>query len=326
MFYRVDYIIGCMFLGASIGALLSKRTLRFESHDIARVFYALTAFRAVLGAVAVICSLVFSKQHFWNRISSGLGDFGNLIFGAIFGLALVRSKPLELLRESAVYSALCLSVALAFVGAGLAKAFYLDGMITFFTHSGYSTALLRFIIGIEVFGGAALLLSWATLPVIFGLTIDMIGAVYTHVHNGDPLNDSTGAIAMLIRIIAILALWALGKNSVSRHEIRRRLLGVGLGFACCFVAAVAGSAMLRRPAAPYAQLISSRSRIIEQVELWDEGFRLPDDRFYRRSSQRQPLAAGGLTFIRTKFPWLASKIEREETCRAPGSELRSWQL
>jgi len=316
MFYRVDYVIGCMFLGACIGALLSKRTLRFEPHHIARVFYALTALRAALGAVAVICSLVFSNQHFWNRISSGLGDFGNLIFGAVFGLALVRSKPLELLREPAVYSALCLSVALAFVGAGLAKAFYLDGMTTFFRHSGYSTAFLRFIIGIEVFGGAALLLSWATLPVIFGLTIDMVGAVYTHVHNGDPLNDRTGAIAMLIRIIVILAVWALGKSSVSRHEIRRRLVGVGLGFACRVVAAVAGGAMQRRPATPYAQLISSRSRIVEQLQLWGEGFTIPDYTFYRSSSQRQPLAAGGLTFIRTKSSSLASWIERKETCRA----------
>lgn len=284
MFYRVDYVIGCMFLGACIGALLSKRTWRFESPQIARVFYVLTALRAALGAVAVICGLVFSNQHFWNRIGSGLGDFGNFIFGAIFGLALVRSKSLELLREPAVYSALCLSVALAFVGAGLAKAFYLDGMITFFTHSGYATAFLRFIIGIEVFGGAALLVSWAALPVIFGLTIDMIGAVYTHVHNGDPLNDSTGAIAMLMRIIAILVVWALGKSSVSRHEIRRGLLGVGLGFACCVVAAVAGGAMLRRPATPYAQLISSRIRIIEDLKLWGEGFTLPDDTFYRNSS------------------------------------------
>jgi len=38
--------------------------------------------------------------------------------------------------------------------------------------------------------------------VTFGLTIDMVGAVYAHIRNGDPLNDSTGAIAALLAVSA----------------------------------------------------------------------------------------------------------------------------
>jgi len=36
------------------------------------------------------------------------------------------------------------------------------------------------------------------------------GAVLTHIHNGDPLNDSTVAISMLLRLGVFSVLWEAG--------------------------------------------------------------------------------------------------------------------
>jgi hypothetical protein len=37
----------------------------------------------------------------------------------------------------------------------------------------------------------------------------------THIHNGDPLNDSTGAIGMLIRLIAVGVLLTIRQRSAA---------------------------------------------------------------------------------------------------------------
>ncbi len=52
-------------------------------------------------------------------------------------------------------------------------------MTEFFTQSGYSVTFLRFIVIAEIFGGIGLLLPWAFIPALAGLTIDMFGAVLT---------------------------------------------------------------------------------------------------------------------------------------------------
>jgi hypothetical protein len=82
----------------------------------------------------------------------------------------------------------------------------------------------------EIFGALGLLLPWAVLPSLHGLSVDMFGAVLTHIHNGDPLNDSTGAIGMLIRLAIVGALWALSRRTRALpHGIRNSILGVGAG-------------------------------------------------------------------------------------------------
>ena len=67
-------------------------------------------------------------------------------------------------------------------------------MTTFFHQSGYSVGFLKCVITVEAFAALALLIPATVLPAILVLTVDMFGAIYTHMHNGDPLNDSTGAI------------------------------------------------------------------------------------------------------------------------------------
>jgi len=74
----------------------------------------------------------------------------------------------------------------------------------------------------------------------------MFGAVATHVHNGDPLNDSTGAIGMLIRLVAIGILWSLRPHAGRQaSSVRRSLLGVGATVVVCLVIAIGGSVAVR---------------------------------------------------------------------------------
>jgi uncharacterized membrane protein YphA (DoxX/SURF4 family) len=136
-----------------------------------------------------------------------------------------------------------MALAFTFVLAGIGKAFSMSSMTDFFTQSGYSVPFLKFIVIAEIFGGIGLLLPWGILPTLVGLTIDMFGAVLMHIHNGDPLNDSTGAIGMLIRLIALGILWSLREQS--SLSPRRAILYVSATTIVSLLVAVAGSTTLR---------------------------------------------------------------------------------
>jgi hypothetical protein len=75
----------------------------------------------------------------------------------------------------------------------------------------------------------------------------MFGAVITHVHNGDPLNDSSGAIGMLIRLVAVAILFSLrpGERDVAQPPLSRALF-VAIGAAVvCLCVALGGAVALR---------------------------------------------------------------------------------
>jgi len=195
--------------------------------------------------------VVLANASVWNKIGSGCGDAGNFLLGGIFGIAALRKDRREILCDPAIYSALCLFTGIVFVLAGYVKALYMQGMIEFFTQSGYSTPFLKFIMTIEVLGGIGLLIPWTALPAIAGLSIDMFGAIYTHIHNGDPLNDSTGAIASLIRFGVIVALWAWRPRPDDfPGSVRRRFARAGIVAVVCVSAAVSGSALVRHLSPP----------------------------------------------------------------------------
>ena len=253
MIYRIDYVLAVILAGAIAGALVGRRTSRIEATGLARGYYTLIAIRVTLGALVFACSIVLANAPLWNRFSRGIGDVSTFLFGALIGLTVLRSDRLELLRQPQVYSALCLSAAFAFVTSGLVKAFYMQGMTDFFTQSGYSLTFLKFIITIEVLGGAALLIPWAALSAVFGLSIDMFGAIYTHIHNGDPVNDSTGAVTMLIRLGAIALVWALrARPAGAVVSVRNRLIGVSAGSLLSMFTAVTGGTVMRRAPVPAA--------------------------------------------------------------------------
>jgi uncharacterized membrane protein YphA (DoxX/SURF4 family) len=254
MFYRVDYVLAVLLGGFLIGMVLKPVAAKLAPHKIARTYLFLIAAILLIRAIVFICSLVTTSMPVWNSIGSAISDITNFLLGILFGVSVQRTDRRELLCDPDVFTALCLAVGIGYVIAGYTKAFYMQGMADFFTQSGYSIAFLKFIMTIEVLGGAALLIPWTVLPALAGLSIDMFGAIWTHVHNGDPLNDSTGAIASLIRIAVIASLWAWRPRAQDApFSARRRLAGVAAAAVFCFAFAVAGSRAMRHPSQPQTQ-------------------------------------------------------------------------
>jgi len=253
MFYRVDYLLAVILVGGIIGWLLGRRASRIASAVIARWYFVAVVVLLALTAVVFVHGVVLDAGPGWNRAGGIIGDVGKLFFGMLFGLTLRRSDRLELLREPAISSALCLATGYTFVTAGYVKAFQMQGMTEFFTQSGYTAGFLKFIMTIEVLGGMAMLVPWAVPLGIAGLSVDMFGAFYTHIHNGDPLNDSTGAIGMLMRLGAIAIFWALRQDSAgSARAVRKSLFAVGVAAVICMVIAVGGSEIVRHHRSPTA--------------------------------------------------------------------------
>jgi uncharacterized membrane protein YphA (DoxX/SURF4 family) len=243
--YRVDYIAAVFLAGLIAGALLSRPASRVEPSRLARRYFSLFAVVIAVRVVAFVC-IVMIPSAVWSKVFAGTGDASNFLFGAIFGLAALRSDRRELVCDPAVFSVLCLSAGVGFVMNGyLSASVGTTGMSQFFVQSGYSAHFQMFIATAELLGGVGLLIPWTALPAIAGLSIDMFGAIYTHIHNGDPLNDSTGAIAALIRFAAIVAIWAWRPGSDAKST-RRRLASAIVVAVLCACAAVVGGTLVRR--------------------------------------------------------------------------------
>lgn len=83
------------------------------------------------------------------------------------------------------------------------------------------------------------------------LAVDMFGAILTHAHNSDSINDDTGAIVMLLRLGVICLSWNLrryAKRDIS--ALRRSLSVVAISAVICFLAALGGSAAVRGSTVP----------------------------------------------------------------------------
>jgi hypothetical protein len=246
MFYRVDYAVAVLLLGFFAGVLFSSTTKEITPSRLARGYYVAVAILLVLRTVAFAAGMLLNHSSLWNPVSGFLGDLLGFLFAASFGLALRRRDGREFLTDSPVLGALLMALAFTFGVAGIGKAFSMAPMADFFTQSGYSVTFLKFIVIAEIFGAVGLLLPWAAVPALIGLTIDMFGAVVTHVHNGDPLNDSTGAIGLLIRLVAVGVLWTLrARPRTPLTTLRNALLSVAVAVTACLLIAVGGSVTMR---------------------------------------------------------------------------------
>jgi len=246
MYYRVDYQLAILLGGFIAGILCSRRVQKVPASQLARMYYAVIAILLVLRTVAFAGSMLTVRQNFWTTGGGILSDLSFILYGGLFGLATRRRDSRELLTDSEILSALCMTLAFTFAIAGIAKAFSMTPMTEFFSQSGYSVVFLKFIVFAEVFGAIGLLLPWAVVTALIGLTIDMFGAVVTHVHNGDPLNDSTGAICMLIRLAVLGVLWMLRPwLGDSEATVRSSMLTVGVVGVVCLLSAIGGSVVMR---------------------------------------------------------------------------------
>ncbi len=246
MFYRVDYLLTLIAAGFVLGALFGKSAERLPAPRLARIFYFAFALLAAIRIATYVFSAVANPPGFVGVVGALAGDLSNVAFGAAFGLALRRKDARGFLTDSALLDAFFLSLAFTYVLAGVAKAFAMKPMTEFFTQSGYSTGFLKFIDIAEIFGGMALLLPWARIPAWFGLMIDMFGAVLTHIHNGDPLNDSSGAIVLLIKLVAIAMLFGLSqRHREPQLRVAQSAYRTAAATALCLCIAFGGSVALR---------------------------------------------------------------------------------
>ena len=246
MFYRVDYTMALLLGGFLIGLLFGRSTESITASSLGRRYYVTIATLLVLRTGLFICTMLMSPPSFLTAIGSIVGDISGLLFGVLFGLAARRKDARELLTSPSILGTLCMALAFSFVLAGIGKAFAMAPMTDFFTQSGYSVTFLKFIVIAETLAGIGLLLPWAVVPTLIGLTIDMFGAVLTHIHNGDPLNDSTGAIGALIRLFAIGVLWTLSRQrGASSPAVRNSILSTTTVAVVCLLIAIGGSAAMR---------------------------------------------------------------------------------
>lgn len=111
-----------------------------------------------------------------------------------------------------VFKGICLSVAIAFICTEIGKVVHDAEMREFFLQSGYAVWFLYFVITCEVLGAIGLMIQRTAVPAAAGLSLLMMGAIGTHVHNGDPVSDSLDAIHLLILLTCILVIRTLGKK------------------------------------------------------------------------------------------------------------------
>jgi uncharacterized membrane protein YphA (DoxX/SURF4 family) len=261
MFYRVDYVLAVMFAGFFVGALFSRPSANGPPSRLGRGYYVAVVCLLVLRTGAFVGTMLVSHAAAWNTASGLIGDLLGFLFGALFGLAIRRNDSREIITSSPVFGALCITLAFTFALAGIGKAFSFAPMTEFFAQSGYSVAFLKFIVIAEIFGGIGLLLPWAILPALIGLTTDMFGAVLTHIHNGDPINDSTGAIGMLIRLAAVGILLVLRqRNGGVLPTVRSSVLRATAVTIICLLIAIGGSVAVRHLSPPTSGVTSPATK------------------------------------------------------------------
>jgi hypothetical protein len=247
MLYRVDYLLAVQIAGLLVGLVLRRSVAATSAERLARAYYLAVSVLIVLRAGAFGASILASHNQPWSLVSGAIGDLIGFLFGLLFGLAARRDDRRALLTDGQVLDAFRMLLAFTFISAALGKALTLAGIGEFFTHSGYTLGFLKFIIIAEAFGAIGLLLRWAVIPAMLGLSVDMFGAVLTHVHNGDSANDSTGAIGLLIRLVALGLLWTLRpQEGRSRRTVRASVLGVMAATLVCVLIAGVGGFAIRR--------------------------------------------------------------------------------
>ncbi|MGZ3944013.1 MAG: DoxX family protein [Mucilaginibacter sp.] len=106
--------------------------------------------------------------------------------------------------------AISIGIANSFLVATVGKSMNMSYMLGFFKQSGYAVWFLYFIMAAETACALGILLhfKWRTgAYATMGLTLIMLGAIFTHLHNRDPFSDSYAAISELISLAFLLLIY-----------------------------------------------------------------------------------------------------------------------
>lgn len=248
MFDRVDYSAAVMLAGLLLGLLWSRRLARLPASIVARAYFAIVLVFLGLRLLCFLGSVIHPQTNIWHIAGGASSDSLALCFGALFGIALRRADGSALFSHPSIFSALCIAEAFSFALINLGKAFSMDWMIHFFHQSGYSTTFFKCIMITEVFAALAMLIPATVLPAVCVLAVDMFGAIYTHIHNGDPLNDSTDAIVALFHLAVIAILWNLRTGTAEKRRIPYTVIAAGA--VVCRLVAILGGMLMRQTVPP----------------------------------------------------------------------------
>ncbi len=221
MFHRAELILVELVLGAVLAAL-SARALSGPAVDRLPRSY-LLAMSAVIAARA----LAFATGRvvgFGSVLGAALAattDLANLLVGALAGLVIAGARRPALrpaVRAPEVEYAVRLSAAVWFALYAFGNLGARSEMIAFFTQAGYPAWMFSLTNSAELLAALALLVPWRwlMLAATLGLTVDMVAAVATHLHNGDPMSDSVDALSMLARLAALTALSVRDRTATAR--------------------------------------------------------------------------------------------------------------
>ena len=145
----------------------------------------------------------------------------HLILGYLVGRLAMDRNTSSRTALNITLLALSISVGNTFLVATVGKSVNFPYMTSFFMQSGYAIWFLYFIMIVETLGAIGVLTHFKLKMGIFatvGLALIMLGAVYTHWHNGDPFSDSYSAVNVLISLSLLLFLYFLEKiNLAASH-------------------------------------------------------------------------------------------------------------
>lgn len=207
-----SFFLLCLGLGALAAALAGMPSRPHRTGTLA--ICAMVVLAGVLTIPLVIGSSLGSEQ--WAAATRAamrwLYPASTFICGGAIWLAL-RSGSLTtdanaLQNRRLIATALCLHIAAWFITFDIGKIAHDAEMRQFFAASHLPLWSMYLVLAAEILGSIALCTTrWRTAACCW-LAVVMIGAIGTHLCNGDPLSDSIDAVRMLVLLgCAYVLVW-----------------------------------------------------------------------------------------------------------------------
>jgi putative oxidoreductase len=221
-FATMDIIIYLGALLAGFGLSLIWKPDFIRVSNLARFYLGLLLFLALSTWIYYFAGIKnVTVLHVMGQTLKWLGSLGRLCLGYLVSRLAVEIKNIPA-SDAAVRTtfkltllALSIWVGNSFILATVGKSLNLSDMIAFFHQSGYAVWFLYFIMTAETLGAIGVLSHSGLrlgIPATLGLAVIMLGAVYTHWHNGDPFSDSYAAVSQLISESMLLFLYYMERK------------------------------------------------------------------------------------------------------------------
>jgi hypothetical protein len=219
--------IGFAIIGGALVSLVYRPDAALAL-KIARLYILLVL---LLSACAWVFYFAGIKNQFTSSLLGSIVTWGKYPARMLLGYLVMtvflgarsmdETYPIEKLIRLTL-TGVSLATGFTFLIATEGKAANMPDMIAFFKQSGYSLWFLYFIMAMETLGAIGVLLHFKlkTGPLATaGLMLIMIGAMYTHRHNKDPLSDSFAAMSQFITLGIMLILFYFERGLTHKPSV-----------------------------------------------------------------------------------------------------------